>query len=338
MKGIRCAIVVVGTVSILCAKPALAQKVKLRGTYEFEEAPFALAFNPDDKLLAVGGSAIPGNGIIWLRDLTTGKDKIVFAEATRVHSIAFHPNGRWLASATESGTTSIWNVSTGRQEHALPGDKYESISKIAFSANGKLLASAGGGVNLQGLQYGFVRLWDATTFKEIVTLRAGKSALSMVFSRDSSLLLSGDEDGRVRIWDVATRKENHIINAYARSVGEMAVSPDDKLLALRGIDVEGAEFSTVSLWDLAKGKKISTLERHNDTQVTSLAFSPDGKLLASGGADDRVRLWNTGTAKEITTIKADGSAIVFSHDGKLLALDQGYSVKVWQVPSSKPVP
>ena len=171
---------------------------------------------------------------------------------------------------------------------------------------------------------------------------------SVVFSPDGRLLAleSSHSATTVELWDVSTGKS--IANFPAQGpVWAAAFSPDGKLLALAPSDGTGA----ITLWDMSSEElHVTTVSAHEKDEyspqdpvvVSRLSFSPDGKLLASGGASDTlVKLWDVSSGKHVATVSKDNSTIlsvVFSPDGRLLAsLDSGGTVKLWDVSSGKHV-
>lgn len=139
------------------------------------------------------------------------------------------------------------------------------------------------------------------------------------FSADGSTLIVSHDDGSLIVWDTVTRKERNHLKLEATSSGtRMALSKDGGLLAVtHGFqDYENA----ISLWDTASGEEVGTLKGHKQG-IWSLAFSPDGRTLASSGGGGIVRLWNIATQSELLTIRELGTAmtsLTFSPDGKVL--------------------
>ena len=209
-------------------------------------------------------------------------------------------------------------MKTGKTTATLEGHT-ETIWSVAFSPDGKTLASAGG----------IIKLWDVTTGKNTATL--GDEGCGFVaFSPDGKLLAS-DAKG-IKLWDVTTGKNTVIFQGHDNfSIISMAMSPNGKMLA--GVEV-GPFRSSVKLWDVTTGK---------DTGIQgglgySVAFSPDGAILASVGGQT-IQFSEVTTGKHLATLKADGvwaggRSLAFSPDGKTLAaggLRKDFSIKLWDV-------
>jgi hypothetical protein len=144
----------------------------------------------------------------------------------------------------------------------------------------------------------------------------GAAVERLEFSRDGAALATFGGDGSVKLWDMATRRERAGFTVPDQVGGIAAFSPDLKALATVGF-----REPTITLWDMATGQERSSLRGHPD-DIKSLAFSPDGKLLAAGCRAGMIKLWDTTTGKERTTLNGSAKhvcSLVFSPDGKVLA-------------------
>jgi WD40 repeat protein/tRNA A-37 threonylcarbamoyl transferase component Bud32 len=259
---------------------------KERLEIEVGGGPHRLAFSPDGQRLAAGGRVhdvatgrqLPSRGgafgVAFSLDgrqvATTASDKVVVWDAQtgqeiftgkghidQVYSVAFSPEGKWLASGGEDQTVKLWDVATGQQVHTFADSAYP-VYALAFSPDGSRLAAATGS-------------WQG-----------------------------GEFPGEVKVWDVAARHQLLTLRGHTDAVWGVAFSPDGKrLVSCSGTNaVEGALMGRadqapgeIKVWDAISGQELLTLRHGHKGSIFGVAFSPDGKRLASAGVDGFVKIW-----------------------------------------------
>jgi len=224
-----------------------------------------------------------------------------------------------IVSGNGDGTIDFWNAAT----HEKLGTTHAHsnvVRDIAFSPDGKLLATA-------GLRENAVKVWDVASREQKHTMYGHTdSVLSVAFSPDGRTLASASDDTSVRLWSVDT---GELLHSFYTPYGLMAVafSSDGKRVAA------GGSFCTVHVWDLATREVLHEFQAHWDS-IRCLTFAADEKTLVSGGKDNSVRMWSLDDAPgpfnaEPTGPEPRASFVVhppswsfwaaFSPDGNMLA-------------------
>ena len=232
----------------------------------------SVAFSSDGSTLASG--SLGGEILLW--DVAAREAVGTLEGYTdRISEVAFSPDGRTLAAGGWwDDTVKLWDVAT-REEVATVQMHTDPILSVAFSPDGSTLAVAAGD--------GTILLWDVATRREIDTFKEQPNVFTMAFSPDGSILASASGDGTTVLWDVATRRK--ITTIEGDWVNSMAFSSDGSTLA------SGTASGTVIMQNVLSGN-IDQRFPHTGA-VTSVAFSPDGTILAASSTDDRIELWDT---------------------------------------------
>jgi WD40 repeat protein len=275
----------------------------------------SLAYEPNAKLLA----SPAGFGQIFLYRADDG----TFVRALRGHtdmvtSVVFSPDGKWLASGDRRGVIRVWNVADGTiiREWAAHG---EEIIAVLFSPDGSLLVSATDRV-VNIWRIGDWSLVHQIVQKEENRIIPGVSAIA--FSPDGKLLAIGDYL-KTRVIQVSDWKEV----LRLRRADALAFSPDGRYLAI-------SEEEDTAIVSLSDGKALRILRGHKNI-ITCLAFSHDGKLLASASVDRTIALWNPSLGQVLRTMTRHTdtvNAVLFSEDDRqLFSVGNDRAIRVWQV-------
>jgi WD40 repeat protein len=209
-----------------------------------------------------------------------------------VERLAVAPGGKTLATASTDGSVKIWALGTGEDTATLQsGPSYA----VAFDPDGRTLAAAGR--QRQGQQaVDVVRVMSADLAREVAVLRGHRGPIrSVAYAPGGKLLATGSEDGTVKLWDAATGQERETLTGHNGKVFAVAFAPDGKLLASGGGDwahpAPPGRPGEVKLWDVDSGKELLSLSEPGNV-VFAVAFSPEGKTLATANYDATAKLWD----------------------------------------------
>ena len=324
----------------------------------------SVVFSPDGKTLASGSKDntihlwdLAPAILLWNSfDEITIRSHILKGHEEGVHSVTFSPDDQTLASGSEDGAVRLWDVSNlwegGTDSHlrTLIGHR-NRVNSVSFSPDGQMLAS-GGGPHQDGLHgrvgggvhvYGLVRLWDVNT-GSLLRTHAGytQSFHSMSFSADGNTLATWADkydEREIRLWDVETGRHLRTLSdekalaplfgTYTKDTSSVGIrsssllSPDGSIRA--SPESESFRTTTVHLSDVNTGERLHTLTGW-DFDLSIIAFSPDGQVLATGGDTGnygwgKILLWDVNTGRHLRTL-SDGNTvkgISFSPDGQVLA-------------------
>jgi WD40 repeat protein/tetratricopeptide (TPR) repeat protein len=288
------------------------------------ESPPRLAFHPDGRRLA---GAFGSELVVW--DATTGKVLTTFTgPALTFDTVAFSPDGRRLASGGHGGVKG-WDVETGQECLTLPGDP---VQDLAFSPDGSLLGAAS--------YQAPVRVWDAATGQPR-RAPAGARGCCVGFSPDGRYLAAEGEFGAVTLWHVATGTEAGAVARLNGPPSALKFSPDGGRLAVVHTGAPGpSPVMSGGVQQHAGGLEVSVCDTTGPESfalcrkvqaVADVAFSPDGRSVASLLREDALAVWDSTTGTVVREFPlgpgkryhpSGGCQPAFSPDGRFLASRQ----------------
>jgi WD40 repeat protein len=305
------------------------------------------AFSPDDKYVALAGGfnharPLAEHKSVRLWDVGAQRWVKEFTWTDHLTSVAY---GRdQLAAGSEGGTTVIWDVATAAVRHELKGHR-GLVTGVAYSPDARYLATAGAD--------GTLRIWDTGSGQERRTVPGNGTALTCVaYSPDGHLVAASGEDQAIHLWDATTGRERHTLLGHDATVTCVAFSPDGKRLASADLG------QVVRLWDVHTGreetrndairldspeleKKHKPWGRDRPWWFPRIAFSADGRRLASISGRRPVQLWDVATRLEVLTLPVHESGfqcVAFSRDGRWLVAAAGVWLHLWDAGASEVTP
>jgi len=295
----------------------------------YEETVTDLAWTPDGRILAVSD----GSGINLYDIETFQLRRSLYPKNPGIVDIEFSPRGTWLIAGSRRGDEETgyasslegWLGSDWKPLGLLYGVG-KALSGMAFSPNGWYFAIA---YASSRYSQNSVDIWNVTTWTISDTLKTG-TVLDVAFSTDGNMLASSPDRYAIRIWDLQAGEWSYSFHtSFTGAVTKLIFSPDGVTLATGHYD------GTIRLWDLRTGEMVLLIE--SEEVIESLAFSPDGRLLASGGSyeNNYVRLWSTSSGALLNTMEGHKNGIshlCFSPDSQfLISASYDGAIRVWGI-------
>lgn len=290
----------------------------------------ALAFSPDGRLLASGYGESDSTIRLW-DAVTAAPAGSLEGHRGWVSRLVFAPDGKTLYSGSSDQTIRVWNVA---QKKEIETDRLRGhtsgLSGLALCRDGNTLVSCASD--------GSIRVWDLKSKRQrashaVLPVRVGPYGAP--FTRDSRHLITASPNDPVIIWDVATAKEVQRLPALGTNHHSVALSPDERLLAVGSLD------GTIKIWDLS-GRRLVKPFRPQTIPIYGLRFWDRGKTLLSyalvWNRQIAVQRWDVATWGEIPFGRIDVSdslGLAQSPDGRFLAVPSGTGVKLWDYATGK---
>ena len=293
---------------------------------------WAVAVSPDSKRLAAAGA----DKMIRVYDPETGKLQATLDAGAAMTALAFLPDNNRLVAGGGDRVVKIWDVAGKKVVKELPGHGL-AVLAVAVSDDGKLVVSGAADATVRG--------FDADSGKELWKWAARKAVCGVAIRKGNGQLAVGLADGTLAVLDVsgATPKELSSQGAHTAGVACVVYSPDGRRLATVGGD------GTVRVWAAGDAGTPTPLVRFDGqaapgsstgfAPLSTVAFSPDGRFVAAGGADAVVRIWDVQTKSEVRSLRGHTdwvTSVAFSPDGRFIAsaaAEKDNTVRVFELPA-----
>jgi WD40 repeat protein len=318
------------------ARHGAAANARLAQSQAF--AAQALTLGPSDQpraaLLALAGWQAAHSEAALSSLMSTAADDgylgtLPVSSTGRVVSGSISRGGRYIATASAQASDPFVHVLDGRTHRQVARLRTGGpVLSVAFSPDGRTLAAA-------VISQRAVWLWNTATWRVTRILRAPELALSVAFSPDGNLLAASEGPGQIHLWNAATGAPVAVLADGSLFVRSLAFSPGGGLLAAGGQagPTQAREQGYTEVWDVRTHRLLAATPAPGADIVGSVAFSPDGKVLASAASNAHVTLWDTGARRTVAVLTGAGdmTGVTFSPDGlNIAAAGSGNQLYFWR--------
>jgi WD40 repeat protein len=233
-------------------------------------------------------ASVSGDGTLRIWSIQSGKEETLFhtwrEKIAPGRSVAFSPDGQTVASGSDDGTIKLWDVNEKKELRVL-AEQSLPVTSLAFTSGGSLLISATGDWR-NNREPGELRLWDVTTGRELAELKGCTAEIKCIaVDKSGALVASTESNGDLRLWDLASRTLLRTVRLESLSAS-LSFSPDGNRL------VTGHYSGGITLWRVPDMAVVGRFSGHAKG-IPGIAFSADGKSIASVGNDGRLGIWPT---------------------------------------------
>jgi WD40 repeat protein/serine/threonine protein kinase len=302
----------------------------------------SLRFTPDGKRLlcnrfaSTPGSVLAGDVLVWDLDKTADSNRALSGHSRPVQAVALSRDEETIASAGQDGTVRIWSAATGKLLRTLEGHA-GPVHAVSLHPDGERVASGGEDATL--------RVRNRRTGETILNLAPfNHRVLGLAHHPDGKELASAGKDGTVRLWELPTgtpRRQFDLPGDLPRDGAFSCVAYNsDGTLLCAGVSLgqNAPQLAPILIWDRDSGERKLRLPAHQGATL-AVAFSPDGTLLATAGADRLVKVWDVKRGELVVICPGHRAAVqgvAFSPDGaRLFSAGADHTVHIWDSASGQ---
>jgi WD40 repeat protein len=285
-----------------------------------------VAYSPDGRRIVIGGDDKEARVL----DALTGKELLFLrGHGGGIWCVAFSPDGHRIATGSDNSdpTARVWDAATGEYLFTLAGHS-SKLSAVRFSSdNGQIVTCSDDRT---------ARVWDALTGKFLFSLKGHTGRVNDVaISRDGTRIVTGSDDRTAKVWDASRDRQVLTLKGHTGNFAAAAFSRDGRRVVTGG----GEGDLTARVWDAAAGNVVLTLQGQHSRPIRSVAFSTDGRRIATGSGDHTAKVWDAAGGQYLFTLPGHHGPITrvaFSPDGRRIATGSAdTTARVWDSASGK---